>query len=426
MKIKSARQNFAWSLVVVAGLLSTIAAKPKPQPKLQPKPTPVGPVVDVVTLKSGRSLRGGIVWRDPSGSLTMAVSRSWLQTSVPHEAETTLSENIKARQLAWTQTRDRIVERLKAVDDPPRLVFFLKQELERIEQLIGNRKNDDPDFLWVDVAHPTIAKLHLAKPDQRQLALFAWDARLSDVETRDGMSLKKEMNGKGIKIDVSAPDLSDRLPARSQDEKEWAVRMALVEYAISKPFDFQGIGDALLRTEGDRPANISDILPKVFQQQLGSLIKDLANDGRQIGNQQRPEAWLKSLIRQAESANNHGFRVTRVNLDKVPSLVTVESRFVADAGNGNWQTLWQSSVTEDGTMARPDVETRIEQDPQLKTALESAKSLGLIDSNTLQQAIRVGAATMAAQQNVDARFAEFRDRYTRHLDGPPLWMTAGQ
>ena len=38
----------------------------------------------------------------------------------------------------------------------------------------------------------------------------------------------------------------------------------------------------------------------------------------------------------------------------------------------------------------------------------------------VRQAIRFGAATMAAQQAADAWFFEFRDRYLKQLDSPLL------
>ena len=87
---------------------------------------------------------------------------------------------------------------------------------------------------------------------------------------------------------------------------------------------------------------------------------------------------------------------------------------------GNWQTVWSLVVSEDASQPRPESETRIEQDPQIKEALSGLKSLGVVDPAMLRQAIRIGAATMSAQQNADGQFLQFRDRYLRQLDGPPL------
>jgi hypothetical protein len=52
--------------------------------------------------------------------------------------------------------------------------------------------------------------------------------------------------------------------------------------------------------------------------------------------------------------------------------------------------------------------------------LEAVNSFGIGADDQVRQAVRFGAATMSAQQAADARFFEFRDRYTRRLDGPPL------
>ena len=91
--------------------------------------------------------------------------------------------------------------------------------------------------------------------------------------------------------------------------------------------------------------------------------------------------------------------------------------------NGSWETVWSHRESQDSTKPRPDVEARIAEDPQIKQALSAMKSFGFGADDQVQQAIRFGAATMAAQQGADARFFEFRDRHVRHLDGPPLhWM----
>ena len=106
----------------------------------------------------------------------------------------------------------------------------------------------------------------------------------------------------------------------------------------------------------------------------------------------------------------------------------VQSVFVVrvDAGfpeKAQWETVWSHRETADATKVRAETEARIANDPQVKQALDKVKSLGLGAEDQVQQAIRFGAATMAAQQTADSRFFEFRDRYVKHLDGPPLWWT---
>jgi hypothetical protein len=408
-------------LTIVLGMfvISPLAA--------QPKPAGAGhPAVDIVTLKSGRSLRGVVAFQEPNGSLSIVVSREWLSGANPTLLETALKENQEGRRTGWTQTRDRITERQKSPIDSPNLAFFLKQEHERLVQLLADRNPPDLDLLWLDVRHETIAKVVRATLDRQKIALLGWNEHLPHVETRDASSLEKELTNRGVKLDASV-DLSDRVPARSQTDDEWAARMAIVEYSLAEPLDFQGMGDVLARTREGEPPNLGHVLPKILQQQIGSLFKDLINDGRLQQKPKEPKGdveWLVGAIRQAEREKMRGFRVTRLDIDSTATRVTVETRFVAKLAEGRWRTVWQCTETGDGTKPRPQAEARIEQDPQLKTAVDTLKSIGFADGDALKQAIRIGAATMATQQEADSKFALFRDSYVRHLDGPPLVITA--
>ena len=107
-------------------------------------------------------------------------------------------------------------------------------------------------------------------------------------------------------------------------------------------------------------------------------------------------------------------------MDLASSQVIVETRFIARVADKKWKTIWLTKEQGDGTQARPEMEARIEQDPQFKSALDKVKSLGIADNGLLKLAVRIGAATMAAQQSADGAFAGFKDRYVRHLDAPPL------
>lgn len=405
-------------IIVACGPISLTAA--------QPKQAVTGHnVVDVVSLKSGRVLRGAIVWRESNGSSTMVVSQNWLQQTNPAQAAEALALNVARRKSAWTETRDRIDEQLKSPSASKQVVFFLQQERDRLNQLIADPAPADPEFLWFDLSHESIGKIVAASADQRRVALFAWNEGLAHVETRDAAALSKELASKGVKLDGPTPDLSDRLPARSQTDEEWSARLALVEYTLDKPVDFQGMGDTIARTGDGQPINLGEVLPKILQGQLGSLLKELTNEGPLAAKPREDGEWMKQAIREAELAKARGFRVTRLEVDAATLRATVDTRFVARIGSGKWQTVWRASITEDGTKPRPAAEQRIEQDPQLKTVIDTLKTLGLADPKSLQQAIRFGAATMAAQQSADATFGEFRDGYTRRLDGPPLHFATG-
>ncbi len=413
MPVQNVRHCCIVVFLLVEVLVSSLAAQPKPG-------LGGSSAVDVVTLRGGHALRGGIAWQNPKGPLTMALSLDWFRGVNAELATSTLADNLQQRQMAWIQTRNRITERLKSASDPPPMIFFLKQELDRINQLLGDQNATQPDFVWLDVSPKTILKVAKATPDQQRIALFAWEERLAHVETRDAASLKTELINKGIKIQGPLPDLSVRLPARPQEDREWEARMAVVEYALSKPLDFQGMGQTLARIEEGKAVNPGEVLSNLFQQQLGALLNDLASGNRPQTKPSRDSEWLKPATREAELSKYRGFRVTRLEIDATFSHTTVESRFVVQLPDGTWQTVWKWSATEAGTTARPEFEAQIEQDPRIKSALETLKLLGLMDAAAMQQAIRMGAGTMAAQQETKTRFAEFCDRYLRRLDGPPL------
>jgi hypothetical protein len=382
-----------------------------------------GPLaVDVVSLKSGKSHRGAILARRADGSVVMAVSRAWLQKADPKEfARQSRTEN-ESQQAAWTQTRDRI-EKLLA--DPPEsrsLNFFLKQELPRLEQQLKAESPTELPFFILEIPGSHVAKLVPAPPDRQRIAQFAWKEGVKGVETRPAADLRKDLIAAEVDVDGPLPDLSDLLPAREQSEAEWSARLAIVEYTLGESLDFQGIGDSLVRTGGEgQELDLAVLLPKLLTSQVDSLFGDLLDPGAKPKAQPSPHPnALKPAIAIAEKHQQLGFRVTRLDLNAERLAVTVHTEFVAHLGDGKWEAVWKHVESADGSKVRADAEKRIANDPQVKTVLESLKGFGADDAVT--QAIRVGAATMAAQQAADAKFYEFRDRYVKRLDGPPLFV----
>ncbi len=387
--------------------------------------------VDVVSLKSGKSVRGAILRQEPNGSVTMAVSREWLQKANPELLAKLTADEATAQRTAWEQLRDRLTKLLAAPPESQRSVFFMKQELERVEKLLAQAEPPEPpQFVWFEAKKEAVAKVSPTMPDRQRVAIWAWSERLKEVETREVADLTRELKQKGVDVTKPAPDLSDQLAARPQDEREWAARLALVEYAFGTPIDFQGTGDVLVRSNGSRDLkDMAPVIAKVLRGQVDSFLKDLTGDGRPGKNKVASnDDWLKSAKLDAERSGATAFRATRVDLNVEGRQTAVQSVFVVrvDAGSpekGQWETVWSHRETADATKPRAEAEARIANDPQVKQALDKVKSLGLGAEDQIQQAIRFGAATMAAQQTADSRFFEFRDRHLKHLDGPPLWWT---
>jgi len=414
-------RNYRWFLALIS--LMPVAVWGDHKPAAQGSS-----VVDIVVLKSGRTLRGLIARQDPKASLLLIVSRPWFVNANPTAATTAIKENTDAQRLGWTQTRQRIVERQKVGEQPPGMVFFLDQELQRLDRLLDDPPPTELEFLWIEIRPAAISKVTRASDERRQIAAHAWNAKLPNVETTDATSLRKELLAQGVNPDLPSHDFTDHLPVRLQSDQEWAARLALVEHTLIEPLNFQGMGDVLTRVSDGQAASLSDVIPQLLQQQFQSLLKELSLENPPVEKSKSQSAWLTNAIRQAEKLHRRGFRVTRLELDAAGSRVRVESKFIARVAENQWRTLWTMTEVEDGTKARPQAEARIEEDPQLKALKESLDSLGLIDAESLRKAVRFGAATMSAQQRVDNAFETFRETYTRSLDRPPLQLfstTAG-
>jgi hypothetical protein len=253
--------------------------------------------------------------------------------------------------------------------------------------------------------------------------MWAWSESFPNVESRDAADLERDLRHRKIDPTITPPDISNQLPARLQDDREWAARMAIVEYALGKPLDFQGTGNVLVRTDGERKEiDLAPVLSKVMSSQVDSLLKDLTGESRGAAPTDST-AWLKTVSAQADRIPVSGLRATRVEIKVESNQAAVQSAFAARMPNGSWEIVWSHREAQDSTKPRADMEAKISEDPQVKQVLSTVKSFGLNADDQVRQAIRFGAATMTAQQTADARFFEFRDRYLKRLDGPPLTWT---
>jgi hypothetical protein len=380
--------------------------------------------VDVVSLKSGTTLRGAIVRYDAGRSLTMAVAREWLRKASPDLFAKRTRAEVSDRRAALEQLRERLDKELAGVPDDSRLGAFLRSERKRAERLLNEAApSDERQFVWLDLTKKEIAKIKPASAANRRIAAWSWFERLANVETRDADDLAHELERRGIDPAELLPDLADRFPIRRQDDREWRARMALVVYALDKPLDFQGTGDVLVRV--DRSAKAKDAGPlmvKLLGGQVDALFKDLLGESHSAAAKAGPaDAWLKTAYREAESLKARGLRATRVDLNLGGRQASVSSVFAVHLNNGDWEVIWSDHETQDGTKERAAAEATIADDPQVKSALSNLQSLGVAADDHVRQAIRFGAATMAAQQAVDSRFFAFEGPLLQHLDGPPLW-----
>ncbi|MEI8381253.1 MAG: hypothetical protein WCJ09_14080 [Planctomycetota bacterium] len=376
--------------------------------------------VDAISLKSGKVVRGIAIAAPADGPMIVATDRQWLQKHLPDLfLKATVAETDR-RKLANRQLIERLQKRLAAPVAEPGLAFFLKQELERAE---SQRESplDPPQFVWLELERETINRFTPAAADRKRVAMWAWSEFLPNVESRDHHDLQRELTQRKVDFTANPPDLSDRVGPRLQDDREWAARIALVEYTLGKPLDFQGTGDLLIRTDGDQKSiDLAPLLTRTLNSQVDSLLKELTGEPRAATSTPENKDWLKSATKAADAESVRGLRATRVEVQTDGLKAVVQTAFGARMPDGSWDVIWSHRESQDGTKPRVDTEAKIAKDPRILQITDTIKSLGAGGDDQIRQAIRFGAATMAAQQTADSRFFEFRDRYTKHLDGPPL------
>jgi len=389
--------------------------------------------VDFLTLKSGDQLRGALLGMDSDEIVSMAIQRTWLADRRPRLlAEHGKMEQIEAVRNA-TLLRDRIKNWLNDTAEPLLKVAFLETELERAEESL--RKANSPDglktqFVILRIPRADISKTFVQPPQNRQVAMLAWDAKLENVERREISDLLKELNeDHGIEnLADETVNLAGRVPPIPESEQNWTVRKAIVDFHYGRKLEFQGLGGALFQTgEGAPKVDIAQVLPQLLQSQLSPL----GNIGEILGEPgfgpPKPKKTakggdFKTAIAAAEKEGLDSFRVTQLDLNPLGQKTTVTQQFVVKMPDGTWKPAWRSQIVENAAQARPDLEEQIANDPQVAQIKKILGALGGAQDGQLKMALGFGAATMAAQKAADRNFFEFRDRYVRRLDGPPITL----
>lgn len=376
--------------------------------------------VDVVTVAKHGAIRGRIVRREADGTLVMAVRREWLARAAPDLAANTARDDRVGALAARDDVRRRIEAALRDLPADDRRRTFLEAESARIERLLADPAKDPAaraTFTWVRLPARSVRREQAADPAAARIVQWAWSEGLDDAETRDVVRLARDLADRGIDPAAAPPTLADRLPPVPQDDREWAVRMALVADTIDEPVAFQGMGDLQVRLSG--VADADRILPLLKEAVGGNLDDLLAVFGGARPAPPGPDQWLASARNQAEDEGR--CRATRLRLDARAGRVEIESAFQVRLPDGRWETVWRDRAVADGTARRPVADERLAADPRVKGILDAVRGIGLVDEERIDRALAMGAATLEALATIDARYAEFRSVHARALDGPPLW-----
>lgn len=374
---------------------------------------------DHITLRNGSKLRG-VLFEQSDKSVTLLVAAKWLSTTNAKLHQTARPQTVAAHEAGLEQA----VQRLKA-EPPPAgeaVAAFFKQQLEDAQVELNKADDFEPEFLWLTLPAKEVARVDAATPEHRQLLTWAWAEGLDRAEARSVEDLSRDLKARNVSPVGWPLPFVERLPAREQTDNEWAARRALVEYALGSRLDFQGTGDVLVRAGKEAQADAGPLLVDLLKQQLQSQLGDLLGErpAKNGGNNAAKAESLTKAIQTAESEKRNGFRVTRLDLAIELQQATVTTQFVARLADGSWRTVFKHTERADAKQARPEIEKRIQDDPQVKKVLDLTRQLGVAGDGQIQQAIRFGAATMTAQQTCDREFATFRDVYLPSMVRPTL------
>ena len=378
--------------------------------------------VDILHLKSRQQFRGLVLNANTNEDLKIAVSREWFKhfdekayAKVDKEAK---SEEERARQQLKTR-----LEHLTSTGKHPAFDFFVKKELERVTAAIDAPPDDECQFLVVRLKRSLIANLILASESNRRVAIWGWSERLPKIESREVSDILKELKSKVQDFDatLTVPDLSTRFPMMEQSELQWRTRLAIVSHGLAERIEFQGSGKMMIQVGDDKqPQNANEIMTQMLQAQTESVLGELLGDPK--SKSLLPDGksdWVKAAIVKTEALGMGYFHATNVKVDPLGEIASVESVFMVKHADGDWRMAWNGIRDERASQQTADSIARVTKDSQIESLKNSLQAIvGVNDA--FDKAIRFGAATMTAQQNVNEQFETFVERYLRRLDGPPL------
>ncbi len=377
--------------------------------------------VDTVALKGGASLRGAILEQKPDRSVTIGVTRAWLEAAQPELAKAHAADEVEELRKLWTTARDRAASAAETEPAESPYGRFLRGEVERLEGLLAADPPPLPMFVVLELAGARVQRVTRPPQEQQRWAVLAWKHGWIDVEHKAASTLKRELVDRDIPLDGPLPDLSDRFPPLPQDEREWGARRALLAYAHGRRLDFQGTREVLVPVSDEGPPALAAILPQLLQSQLRSQLQGLLGEGATPQAPELPQPQLDAAIKTAKERDVRGFRVTWLDLAPERQRVTVETRFYAQLDNQAWRPVWGHQEAADTSQPRPELEAQIAVDPQIATLRTSLAEVGL-PTDSLDDAFRTGAATMAALTAANRTFEAFLSRYMTAVERPKLLL----
>jgi hypothetical protein len=382
---------------------------------------------DMLMLSSGERLLGIRPGPARSGIVALVVERAWLAEHEPALLRDVAAGEIDRARAHLDLLRDRITAWREERRDQPELTDRLSDQLDRVDRRLRVFDEGPPEpsqLLMLEFPAADVKREFVQTPENRRVLALAWQEHLEDAVEESVSSLTRQLIEKGVDVDRDSPDLSDRVAAFAQDERQWAARVALVEYEMQGRPHFQGIGASLVRVDSESAEpDLSQLIQGLLGSDVESQLAELLGSPRPAPRNANSSAELRDALREADADGFRGVRVTRLGSLLDTRLATVEGRFMAKMPDGRWLEVWRHEASADAATPRPEVEEQLRDDPQVAEALRILSGLGLeADASAVGTAMRHGAAVKEALDGLNGAFGDFVLQYTTDLAGPPVWL----
>lgn len=386
---------------------------------------------DMLWLVGNERLSGMVAGPPQNGVVTFYVRRAWLEKHQPALYRKAAAEEKGRDRRTLEQLRDRTAEWSQRRPEPRQLTEFIQRAHQGFSELVAaydeNAATKPKELLALDIPAVQVRKNYSQPADRRRLFALAWQHHLDEPEARSAETLTAELKERDVDPRQAEPDLSSLFGLLPLDDRQWAAKVALVEYKLTGKPVFQGTAGTLVRQDsGQQAPNLQDLFGGLLQGQLGGALDDLLNPGAGGGAGDQMTSAINKATREAAAEGLTGAKVLYLDQDLVRRSGTVRGRFLALMPDGSWATIWQTTATIDASKPRPEAEKALAEDPQVAGALGALKGLGLGgNEDLLQTALRFGAATQESLQEVERSFDDFLRKNSRRLDGPPLVVPSG-
>ena len=373
--------------------------------------------VDMVGVTDGPVILGSIVSRRRDGSVTIATRRKWFEESVPKLYLEYREREVAAAEKVHEELVSRLDNWIEARRGQQRLVVTLEDYQAR---LADGPELPDSEFVLVKLDGEHVRRVYQQPSARKRVAMTAWREQLDDVEKRSIKDLERELADRGMVVPKKPIDLSDRVGrVTTIDDREWAARVAVFEFLYAQKVSYAGTIGNVLRADGPQELGQAGLL-KIVQGQMNSQIASLLNEGGAVRKSLDPD--IRTATAGAEADGARGVQITWVDFDLTANRIEVSARFLAQMPDGKWETVWEASKPANASDTPADLASQLGDDPQIKQALDMARQFGAGDAVT--KALRLGAATKVAQDEIKERFSDFLGMHRKRLDGPPLMADA--